>query len=169
MATGQKPTLTAVKSAQDIIGTKKAGKAIEEIFNVIHPAPARTSLDQIFTQESAGQFLDRVTSFSKLLSQEQTYDQALAALDSAIEQAEGVRDQVMAELYRQIRPVERSLRSSSSSVSETEATLCAGTSNCSRKSTASVSQGEANQPTPRSRACRSIAAYSSDPNSTRCR
>ena len=101
---------TAVKSAQDIIGTKKSAKAIEEIFNVIHPAPARTSLDQIFTQESAGQFLDRVASFSRLLNEQQGYDQALAALDGAIEQAEGVRDQVMAELYRQIRPVERSYR-----------------------------------------------------------
>ncbi len=108
MATGQKPA--AVKSAQDIIGGKKAGKAIEEIFNVIHPAPARTALDQIFTRESAAQFLDRVASFSKLLDEGQTYEQALAALDGAIERAEGVRDQVMAELYRQIRPVERSYR-----------------------------------------------------------
>ena len=112
MASSQKPVLAAekVKSAQDIIGGKKAGKAIEEIFNVIHPAPARTALDQIFTQESAGQFLDRVASFSRLLNEQQSYEQALAALDGAIEQAEGVRDQVMAELYRQIRPVEKSYR-----------------------------------------------------------
>ena len=110
MATGQRPAAPAVKSAQDIIGAKKAGKAIEEIFNVIHPAPARTALDQIFTRESAGQFLDRVASFSKLLSEEQSYEQALAAIDGAIEQAEGVRDEVMAELYRRIRPVERSYR-----------------------------------------------------------
>lgn len=110
MAAGQKPAAVAVKSAQDIIGSRKSAKAIEEIFNVIHPAPARTALDQIFTQESAGQFLDRVASFSKLLREDQTYEQALAALDSAVEQAEGVRDQVMAELYRQIRPVERSYR-----------------------------------------------------------
>ena len=34
----------------------------------------------------------------------------LASLDAAIEQAEGVRDQVLAELYRAIRPVERSYR-----------------------------------------------------------
>ena len=27
------------RSAQDIIGQRAAGKAIEEIFNVIHPAP----------------------------------------------------------------------------------------------------------------------------------
>jgi hypothetical protein len=108
MTTGQKPT--AVVSTQDIIGTKRAGKAIEEIFNVIHPAPARTALDQIFTRESAAQFLDRVTSFSKLLHEEQSYEQALAALDSAIEQAEGVRDQVLAELYQLIRPIERSYR-----------------------------------------------------------
>ena len=110
MATGQRPAAARAKSAQEIIGGKKSAKAIEEIFNVIHPAPARTSLDQIFTQESAAQFLDRVASFSRLLGEAQTHDQALAALDGAIERAEGVRDQVMAELYRQIRPVERSYR-----------------------------------------------------------
>ncbi len=47
-----------------------------------------------------------------------------------------------------VRPVSRSLVSSSSSVSEAEATLYAGTSNSSRKSIASVSQGEANQAMP---------------------
>jgi hypothetical protein len=61
-----------------------------------------------------------------------------------------------------VRPVARSRRSSSSSVSDAEATLCAGTSNCSRKSTDSTSQGEANQAMPRCRACSSMAAYSSE-------
>ena len=103
-------TQTAVRTAQDIIGTRKAGKAIEEIFNVIHPASPKTALDEIFTRESAGQFLERVTSFANLLSEEQSYEDALRSLDSAIEQAEGMRDQVLADLYRQIRPVERSYR-----------------------------------------------------------
>ena len=47
------------------------------------------------------------------------------------------------------RPVARRARSSSSSVREAEATLWAGTSNFSRKATASVSHGEANQSMPR--------------------
>jgi hypothetical protein len=101
---------TQVLTAHDIIGQRRAGKAIEEIFNVIHPAPPRTALAEIFTAETAAQFLDRVTSFSALLSEADGHDQALARLDRAIEAAERVRDQVMAELYEQIRPLERSYR-----------------------------------------------------------
>ena len=100
----------ATRTAQEIIGKRKAGKAIEEIFNVIHPAPPRTALSEIFTPESASQFLERVTSFADLLSEEDGYEQALAKLDGAIEQASTIRDQVLAEMYRQIRPVERSYR-----------------------------------------------------------
>ncbi|WP_420127650.1 hypothetical protein [Longimicrobium sp.] len=100
----------AIKSAQDIIGQRTAGKAIEEIFNVFHPAPPRTELAEIFTPETAQQFLERVARFSALLSAEDGYDQALAKLDAAIEQAEGVRDQVLEEIYRKIRPIERSYR-----------------------------------------------------------
>jgi hypothetical protein len=100
----------AIRSAQDIIGQRTAGKAIEEIFNVFHPAPPRTELAEIFTPETAQQFLERVARFSALLSAEDGYDAALARLDAAIEQAEGVRDKVLEEIYRKIRPIERSYR-----------------------------------------------------------
>lgn len=98
------------RTAQEIIGKRKAGKAIEEIFNVIHPAPPRTALSEIFSPESASQFLERVTGFANLLSEDDSYEQALAKLDGAIEEASSIRDQVLAEMYRQIRPVERSYR-----------------------------------------------------------
>ncbi len=68
-----------------------------------------------------------------------------------------------------VRPVARRDRSSSSSVREAEATLWAGTSNFSRKATASVSHGEANQAIPFSLQYSSIRRYSSSPNSTRWR
>jgi hypothetical protein len=100
----------AIRSAQDIIGQRTAGKAIEEIFNVIHPAPPRTDLAEIFTPETAQQFLDRVARFSSLLSENDSYEQALTRLDAAIKQAEQVRDQVLEEIYRQVRPIERSYR-----------------------------------------------------------
>lgn len=68
-----------------------------------------------------------------------------------------------------VRPVARRARSSSSSVREAEATLWAGTSNFSRKATASVSHGEANQSMPRLAQCSAMAVYSASPNSTRWR
>jgi hypothetical protein len=101
---------THVLTAHDIIVQRQAGKAIAEIFNVIHPAPPRTALAEIFSAGTAAQFLGRVATFSELLRETDGHEQALARLDRAIEAAERVRDQVLAELYEQIRPLERSYR-----------------------------------------------------------
>jgi hypothetical protein len=101
---------TAVRTAQDIIGKRTAGKAIEEIFNVIHPAPAKTALTDIFTAETASQFLGRVSDFSSLLSAADGYDQALKKLDGHIKKLESLRDEVLAQIYEKIRPIERSYR-----------------------------------------------------------
>ena len=102
--------MSEVKTAQDIIATKAAGKAIEEIFNVIHPAPAKSALKDIFTAESAAQFLKRVTDFSSLLSTADSYDQALKKLDAQMKKLEATRDEVLAQIYEKIRPLERSYR-----------------------------------------------------------
>ena len=100
----------ATRTTQDIIGKRTAGKAIEEIFNVIHPAPPKTALRDIFTPETAQQFLERVGNFSRLLSETDSHADALKKLDTEIAKLEAVRDQVLAELYEKIRPVERSYR-----------------------------------------------------------
>jgi hypothetical protein len=102
--------IAELMTARDIIGERPAGKAIEEIFNVIHPASPRTPLAEVFTEGAAAQFLPRVTSLSALLRETDTHEQALARLDRAIEAAERVRDAVLAELYEQLRPLERSYR-----------------------------------------------------------
>ena len=100
----------ATRSAQDIIGQRAAGKAIEEIFNVIHPAPPKTALREIFTAETASQFLTRVSNFSALLSETDTHADALKKLDKEIAKLEKVRDEVLAKLYEKVRPIERSYR-----------------------------------------------------------
>ncbi|MHB1328303.1 MAG: hypothetical protein ACYC2K_08890 [Gemmatimonadales bacterium] len=102
--------MSEVKTAQDIIAKKGASKAIEEIFNVIHPAPSKTALKDIFTAESASQFLKRVTDFSSLLSADDGYDQALKKLDAQLKSLESTRDEVLKQIYEQIRPIERSYR-----------------------------------------------------------
>lgn len=98
------------RSTQDIIGKRVAGKAIEEIFNVIHPAPPKTALRDIFTAESASQFLERVGNFSRLLSESDSHADAMKKLDAEIGKLEGIRDTVLADLYEKIRPIERSYR-----------------------------------------------------------
>ena len=102
--------MSEVKTAQEIIGQKKAGKAIEEIFNVIHPAPSKSALKDIFTAESAGQFLKRVADLSSLLSTEDSYEQVLKKLDAQIGRLEATRDEVLSQIYEKIRPIERSYR-----------------------------------------------------------
>lgn len=102
--------MSEVKTAQDIIAKKGASKAIEEIFNVIHPAPSKTALKDIFTSESASQFLKRVTDFSSLLSADDSYDQALKKLDAQLKSLESTRDEVLKQIYEKIRPIERSYR-----------------------------------------------------------
>jgi len=99
------------RTAHDIIGKRSAAKAIEEIFNVIHPAPSRTALGEIFNAESAKQFFTRIGKLTDVLSGEDTHAQALEKLDARIAKLEGVRDQVLADLYEKIRPIERSYRS----------------------------------------------------------
>ncbi|MGE0442935.1 MAG: hypothetical protein AB7S39_20830 [Gemmatimonadales bacterium] len=103
--------MSEVKTAQDIIATKKsAGKAIEEIFNVIHPAPAKQALKEIFTAESAGQFMKRVADFSGLLSTKDSHAEALKKLDAQIKKLESLRDEVLGQIYDKVRPIERSYR-----------------------------------------------------------
>lgn len=99
------------RTAQDIIGTRTASKAIEEIFNVIHPAPVKTALGDIFTAESAQQFFGRIGKLTDVLSVEDDHATALAKLDARIYELEKVRDTVLAELYAKIRPIEKSYRS----------------------------------------------------------
>lgn len=102
--------MSEVKTAQDIIANKTASKAIEEIFNVIHPAPAKTALTEIFTPESAAQFNKRVADLSSLLSTSDSYDAALKKLDAQIKKLETTRDEVLRQLFEKIRPIERSFR-----------------------------------------------------------
>lgn len=106
----QSETKTASATLQDIIGTGPASRAIAEILNAITPKAPKARLDEIFPRESASQYLDRVTQLSKLWSAEQDFDAAVRSLDAAIEAAEGVRDQVLSELYAQLRPIETSYR-----------------------------------------------------------
>jgi hypothetical protein len=102
--------VSEVKTAQDIIAKKAAGKAIEEIFNVIHPAPAKTQLTEIFTAESAAQFTKRVADLSSLLSSKDDYAAALKKIDAQIKKLEATRDEVLKQIYEKIRPIERSYR-----------------------------------------------------------
>jgi hypothetical protein len=101
---------TQVLTAHDIIGSGRRGRRSRRSSTSSTPAPPRTALAEIFSAGTAAHFVERVTSFGELLRETDGHDEALARLDQAIEAAERVRDQVLAELYEQIRPLERSYR-----------------------------------------------------------
>jgi hypothetical protein len=86
-------------------------KVLKEIFADIHPMlEGKTEIGSIFTPETAGDFLKRITDFETLLSADDSHDQTLAKFQGQIDQAEQVRDEVMAKLFEEIRPLEASYR-----------------------------------------------------------
>src|SRR5215510_7225900 len=87
-------------------------KVLDEIFAAIHPrlGEQKTAIETIFTPETASEFLSRLTDFESLLSEADSYDETLKKFQGQIDQAEGVRDGVMAKLFEEIRPLESSYR-----------------------------------------------------------
>lgn len=86
-------------------------RALSEIFADIHPMlEGKTDIASIFTPETAGEFLQRITNFESLLSDTDTFDETLEKFQQQIDGAEKVRDEVMAKLYEEIRPIEASYR-----------------------------------------------------------
>jgi len=87
-------------------------KVLDEIFVAIHPrlGEQKTSIETIFTPETANEFLSRLTDFESLLSESDSYDETLNKFQRQIDQAEGVRDEVMAKLFEEISPLESNYR-----------------------------------------------------------
>lgn len=91
---------------------KAVKKVLREIFADMHPRlnEEKTALVDIFTPESATEFLRRLTDFEVLLTAEDTYEQTLNKFQAQIDRAEKTRDEVLAQLYKTVRPIERSYR-----------------------------------------------------------
>jgi hypothetical protein len=85
---------------------------LQDIFADLHPGFIDESRDitSIFTPQTAGEFLGQLTNFEKLLSDADSYDATVKKMQAQIDQAEGVRDQLLAQVFEKIRPIERSYR-----------------------------------------------------------
>ena len=86
-------------------------KAVLEIFESITSVPVDENLANIFTPEQARDVLDRLGTAANLLAAKDSHEQALQKLDAEIKKWERVEDEVLKELYKQIRPLEKSYRS----------------------------------------------------------
>jgi hypothetical protein len=101
-----------IKEIFAVAETPQVRKVLADIFADLHPrlSEEKADLTAIFTPETAGEFLARLTDFQALLSEADTYEQTLQKFQAQINQAEMVRDEVLGQLFEQLRPIEATYR-----------------------------------------------------------
>jgi hypothetical protein len=105
-------TLTNTKSTAEILGASPARNVLQDIFADLHPAflDEARSIESIFTPQAAGEFLTQLTSLEQLLSSLDSYEATIGKLQARIDEAESVRDELLAQICTQTRPIETSYR-----------------------------------------------------------
>ncbi len=106
------PELVQTRTTAEILGDSVARDLLQDIFSDLHPGflDESRSVSSIFTAQSAGDFLKQLMDLESLLSVEDSYEQTVQKLQAQITQAESMRDQLLEQLFKQIRPIERSYR-----------------------------------------------------------
>lgn len=106
------PVLARSLTTSEILGDTDQRDLLQDIFADLHPGLIDESRDiaSIFTPQSAGDFLARLTSFESLLTEQDSYETTVGRLQTQIDQAESVRDELLQQLFEQLRPLERSYR-----------------------------------------------------------
>lgn len=100
------------KSTSEILGDAPARDVLLEIFADLHPGliDENRSITSIFTPQSAREFLSQLTDITSLLSDQDAFEETLAKLQSQINHAEEIRDELLEQVFVQVRPIERSYR-----------------------------------------------------------
>ncbi len=106
------PTATATRTTEQILGNSPAKELLQDIFADLHPGLTNEKRDiaSIFSAQSAKEFLGQLTNFEQLISSDDSYDQTVKKLQGQIDRAESVRDQLLGQIFDQIRPLELSYR-----------------------------------------------------------
>ena len=105
-------TTTLNRTTEQILGKSAARELLQDIFADLHPGLTNEKRDisSIFSAQSAKEFIGQLTNFEQLISANDTYEQTVKKLQSQIDSAEGVRDQLLGQIFDQIRPLELSYR-----------------------------------------------------------
>lgn len=108
----QTATTTKTQTTNEILGSSPARKVLEDIFADLHPALIDETRDisSIFTPQAASEFLAQLTNFESVLSADDSYEDSVKKLQGQIDRAEQVRDQLLAQVFEQVRPIEKSYR-----------------------------------------------------------
>ncbi len=105
-------TQTATRTTEQILGNSPARELLQDIFADLHPGLTneRRDIASIFSASSAKEFLGQLTNFEQLISAADSYEQTVKKLQGQIDSAESVRDELLAQIFEQIRPIELSYR-----------------------------------------------------------
>jgi hypothetical protein len=105
-------TTTLNRTTDQILGDSPSRELLQDIFADLHPGLTneKRDLSSIFSAQSAKEFLGQLTNFEKLISANDTYEETVKKLQGQIDGAEAVRDELLAKIFEQIRPLELSYR-----------------------------------------------------------
>jgi hypothetical protein len=100
------------RTTEQILSNSPARELLQDIFADLHPGLTNEKRDlaSIFSAQSAKEFLGQLTNFEQLISADDSYEQTVKKLQGQIDSAEGIRDQLLAQIFDQIRPIELSYR-----------------------------------------------------------
>ncbi len=103
---------TTTKTTEQILADSPARELLQDIFADLHPALTneKRDLSSIFSAQSAKEFLGQLTNFEKLISASDAYEETVKKLQTQIDSAEQVRDDLLSQIFEQIRPLEQSYR-----------------------------------------------------------
>src|SRR3954454_4390886 len=106
------PELMLTRTTAEILGDSAARELLQDIFSDLHPGfiDEARSVDSIFTPQAAIEFLKQLMDLETLFSPGDQYEQTVAKLQEQINHAEAIRDQLLDQVFQQIRPIERSYR-----------------------------------------------------------
>src|SRR5215469_11775295 len=101
-----------VKTTAEVLGKSAASDLLRDIFADLHPGFIDESRDlaSIFSPRSAKDFLSQLTNFEAILSENDSYETTIRKLQTQIDTAERTRDQLLAQVFEKIRPIEKSYR-----------------------------------------------------------
>ena len=104
--------MVKTRSAGEILGESAARELLQDIFADLHPAllDETREIASIFTPQSAEEFLSQLIDLTTLLTAEDSYETTLQKMQGQIDKAEAMRDSLLEQIFKQIRPIERSYR-----------------------------------------------------------